>query len=104
MNLIAKIVVTNLALWVFVFLCVVSTWFLVQASSSATAAAHGMNPLVICVGCLAAFFAATIVATPLWIIFKRAGTHPALSILMLIPFVNLATLYWIALSKPRQVG
>jgi len=96
-----KIVITNLAVWVFVFLCVGSTWFLVQAGSTTSTQAHGMSPLVVCVGSLAALLAAAILTVPFWIIFKRAGAHPALSILMLVPLLNLATLYWVALSKPK---
>jgi hypothetical protein len=102
-NWIVKIVVINLAVWVFVFLCVGSTWFLVQAGSTTSTTAHGMSPVVVCVGSLAALLAAAIVTVPFWIVFKRAGAHPALSILMLVPLLNLATLYWVELSKPRLV-
>lgn len=101
MNWIVKIVVANLALWVFVFLCVGSTWLLVQASSATSARAHGISPLVVCVGSLAALLAAAIATVPFWIILKRARAHPALSILILVPFLNLATLYWVVLSKPK---
>jgi hypothetical protein len=41
------------------------------------------------------------VTAPFWIIFKRVGAHPALSILMLVPFLNVAAVYWVALSKPK---
>jgi hypothetical protein len=52
-----------------------------------------MSPIVICIGVIAALLAATIVTVPFWIIFKRVGAHSALSILMLIPFLNVATIY-----------
>jgi len=36
---------------------------------------------------------------PFWQIFKKAGMSPALSILMMIPFVNFIMLYILAFSK-----
>jgi Mg/Co/Ni transporter MgtE len=91
MNWIAKIVAVNLVLWGFVFLCVVSVWCFAQASSDEVA--HRMTPIVVCVGLLAALLAAAIVTVLFWFIFKRAGAHPALSILVIVPLVNLVTLY-----------
>ena len=95
MNWIAKIVGISIVLWAFVFLCVMSVWCFANAGVSAP----GMKPLVVCVGLFAALLAAAIVIVPFWVILKRAGTHPALSVLMLVPLLNLAALYWIAFSK-----
>ena len=36
---------------------------------------------------------------PFWIIFKKAGFHPALSILTVLPVVNIIVLYYVALSS-----
>lgn len=95
MNSIAKIVGISVVVWGFVFLCVVAVWCFANASESA----QSMRLLVVCVGVVAALFAATIVTVPFWFIFKRAGARPALSIVMLVPLVNLAALYWIAFSQ-----
>ncbi len=95
MSWLARIVGINVVLWVFVFLCIVSVWCFANAGGSAPR----MYPLVVCVGLLAALFSAAIVVLPFWVILKRAGAHPALSILMLVPVLNLVTLYWVAFSK-----
>jgi hypothetical protein len=63
-----------------------------------------MSPLVICIGAIAGLLAATIVTVPFWMVFKRAGAHPALSILMLIPLLNIAAIYWVAFSEPKSGG
>jgi hypothetical protein len=42
-----------------------------------------------------------IVIVPYWQIFKKAGFAPALSILMLVPLVNLILLYYVAFSQWR---
>ena len=36
---------------------------------------------------------------PYWVIFRKAGFAPALSILILIPLVNLIVLYYVAFSE-----
>ena len=49
-----------------------------------------------------------IMVLPYWQIFKKAGFAPALSLLMLVPFVGLIVLFviafseWPALQKPVQ--
>ena len=49
-----------------------------------------------------------IMVLPYWQIFKKAGFAPALSLLMLVPFVGLIVLFviafseWPALQKPGQ--
>ncbi len=96
-----RIFVITLAPWVVALLGLVSVWLVVQASSAAGKTAHSMNPIVICIVVIAALLAATIVILPFWIVFKRAGAHPALSILMLVPLLNVATIYWVAFCKPK---
>ena len=43
------------------------------------------------------FFVA--ILAPFWKIFAKAGFHPGLSILILVPFVNFLLLYYVAFSK-----
>ncbi len=43
-------------------------------------------------------FAVVFVLIPYWRIFKKAGFSPALSLLMLVPFANIALLYWFAFA------
>jgi hypothetical protein len=40
-----------------------------------------------------------VVVPPFWMIFKKAGFQPILSLLMLVPLVNLAMLYIVAFSN-----
>lgn len=40
-----------------------------------------------------------ILIVPFWQIFKKAGMTPALSLLMILPFVNLVMLYVLAFSR-----
>jgi hypothetical protein len=98
MNSIPKIVSMNIVLWSFVFLCVVFVWCLTRVAGNE----HSMSLLVICVGLLAALLLAAIVVVPFWVILKRLGSHPALSILMLVPLANLLRLYLVAFSKPNS--
>jgi hypothetical protein len=49
-----------------------------------------------------AFFLApftVVVLPPFWVIFKKAGFQPILSVLMMVPLVNLAMLYFVAFSQ-----
>lgn len=36
---------------------------------------------------------------PFWMIFKKAGYHPALSLLMLVPFVDIAMRFYLAFAE-----
>ncbi len=36
---------------------------------------------------------------PYWQIFKKAGFHPALAILMIFPLVNLVMIYYLAFAE-----
>jgi len=40
-----------------------------------------------------------VILPPFWVIFKKAGFQPILSVLMMVPLVNLALLYFVAFSK-----
>ena len=40
---------------------------------------------------------------PFWPLFRKAGFPPALSLLMLIPGINLVLLYVVAFSRRRPV-
>ena len=55
--------------------------------------------LLAAVGSSTALLLAMIVILPFWIIFKKAGFQPILSILVLVPFVNVVVLYCLALAK-----
>ena len=44
-----------------------------------------------------------LVLIPFWQIFKKAGFTPALSLLMILPVVNVITLYVVAFSRWRVV-
>ncbi len=60
----------------------------------------GLAEIPVIVGAL--LVAILFVVIPYWRIFKRAGFAAALSLLMLVPFVNVALLYWFAFADwPR---
>ena len=40
---------------------------------------------------------------PYWVIFKKAGFSPWLTVLMLVPLVNIVVLYVVAFSKWKVV-
>jgi Ca2+/Na+ antiporter len=46
---------------------------------------------------------AVVVLIPYWQIFKKAGFPPAITFLMLIPLVNIITLYVVAFSQWKVV-
>ena len=43
-----------------------------------------------------------IMIAPYWQIFRKAGFAPALSVLLIVPLVNLALLYYIGFSEWRS--
>ncbi len=46
-----------------------------------------------------------LVIIPIWKILQRIGLQPALSLLMLVPLVNLLLLYYVAFTKwPREAA
>jgi ATP-dependent Zn protease len=58
-------------------------------------------PLLINVGpfVIVIMASAVLVIAPFWVIFKKAGFEPALSVLMMVPFVNFVLLYIVAFSE-----
>lgn len=46
---------------------------------------------------------ALILVVPFWFIFKKAGFSPRLSLLMIVPLVNIVMLYYLALT-PWPIG
>ena len=55
--------------------------------------------LLIGVASCTALLLAVIVTLPFWIIFKKAGFQPILSVLTLIPLLNVVLLYFVAFSE-----
>ena len=45
-----------------------------------------------------------IVLPPFWVIFKKAGFQPILSVLMMVPVVNLVLLYVVAFSEWKSAA
>ena len=97
MKWISKIVAINFLVWSFIFLSIVFIWCVTQMDPNTGGIPH--SRFVVAVGLLAALFLAVIVVLPFWVIFKKVGNHPALSVLMLVPLLNLITLYFVAFSK-----
>lgn len=60
------------------------------------------QPMHILVLCMLMFFLPLIVI-PYWMIFKKAGFPPAISLLMFFPLLNLVILYVIAFSRWKVV-
>lgn len=42
---------------------------------------------------------AVVIVIPFWAIFSKAGHSKWLSLLMIVPLVNIVTLYWLAFSS-----
>jgi hypothetical protein len=45
-----------------------------------------------------------IAVIPFWAIFRKAGFPGALSLLMLVPGINLILLYFVGFSRPRKAA
>lgn len=60
---------------------------------------HSMGPfmLVFMIICVAIYL------VPMWVIFKKAGFAPALSLLMVIPLLNVIMLYVLAFAPWKVV-
>jgi len=58
-------------------------------------------PLLINVGpfLLVMIVSAILLVAPFWMIFKKAGFQPFLSVLMMVPFVNFVLIYIVAFSE-----
>jgi hypothetical protein len=54
---------------------------------------------LIVVSFILAFLCVPLLIVPFWKIFKKAGFEPALSLLMLVPWVNIAMLFWLAFAN-----
>lgn len=52
---------------------------------------------------IGALFFVALYLIPLWMIVKKAGFHPALSLLVLVPLANIIMLYVFAFSRWRVV-
>ena len=50
------------------------------------------------------FFFGPLVVIPYWQIFKKAGFPPILSILVMVPLVNLIVLYYVAFSDWKRAA
>lgn len=61
---------------------------------------HGMWPL----GPLMMLVAAAVIIFPFWFIFSKAGYSKWLSLLMVVPLVNLILLYFLAFSRWPSLG
>ena len=55
-------------------------------------------------GLIALFVVIPVTLIPYWVIFKKAGFSPWLSLLMIIPFVSLIVLYVVAFSQWRSTA
>jgi hypothetical protein len=62
------------------------------------------QPIHLLILCVVVLF----IIVPFWMIFKKAGFPPAISLLMFIPFVGVLVLYIVAFSEwkvvPRQTS
>jgi ATP-dependent Zn protease len=57
------------------------------------------EPLLIGTASCTALLLVVILTLPFWVIFKKSGFQPFLSILMLVPLVNVDLLYFVAFSE-----
>jgi len=57
----------------------------------------GMHELLLIIAIIA-IFGSILTVVPYWFIFRKAGYHPALSLLMIIPFVKLFMKFFLAFA------
>jgi hypothetical protein len=50
------------------------------------------------IGLIGALLGALLVVVPYWFIFRKAGFHPALSLLMIIPLVGVIMRFYLAFA------
>jgi ATP-dependent Zn protease len=62
---------------------------------------NALRPMLINLGVFALLFLA--VLPPFWMIFKKAGFPPILSVLILVPVVNLITIYVVGFSPWKSI-
>ena len=66
---------------------------------------HFLAPLLINIGpFIILALGSVLIVPPFWVLFRKVGFQPALSILMLFPAVNLILLYVVAFSRRRNGG
>ena len=58
----------------------------------------GLSEILIIL-CVVVSIAVVVLLVPYWRIFKKAGFPPALSLLMVIPLVNIVMLYYLAFTE-----
>ena len=56
-------------------------------------------PEILLILCSFVLFSIVILLIPYWRIFRKAGFPPALSLLMILPIVNIIMLYFLAFSE-----
>ena len=56
-------------------------------------------PEILVIVAVIAVFGILFKILPYWFIFRKAGFHPALSLLMIVPIASLVMLYILALSE-----
>jgi hypothetical protein len=57
------------------------------------------TPELILILAIVSVFGAVFVVVPYWFIFRKAGFHPALSILMMIPFAGIVMRFFLAFTE-----
>ncbi|MCX6143073.1 MAG: hypothetical protein NTZ35_07625 [Ignavibacteriales bacterium] len=58
-----------------------------------------MNPEIVLIVLILFVGGAVLLVLPYWSIFRKAGFDPNLSLLMLIPLVNVAMLFYLAFAE-----
>jgi hypothetical protein len=58
----------------------------------------GMQELLLIIAVIAVF-GSIFTVVPYWFIFRKAGYHPALSLLMIVPFVGLIMKFFLAFAE-----
>ena len=56
-------------------------------------------PEILLIFCVVVIFAVVFLLVPYWRIFGKAGFPPALSLLMIVPLVNLVMIYYLAFAE-----
>ena len=74
-----------------------------QGSAILGRGANRSNYLLMSAAMLATLLLALIVVTPFWVVLKKAGFYPLLSVVVLIPLVNPTMLYAVAFSKWKTI-
>ena len=62
----------------------------------------GIAEIVVLLGVLLGALLFTVI--PFWMIFKKAGFHPALALLMIVPLANIVMLFVLAFARWPALG